>query len=263
MTFRLRSLGLFPRVGMFFIMLVFLGGFAASNYYIYSHHSKKDDEPGLSFNDIKGQYHGVLIRSPLVASLENNHPPELPADKRKALLDWLLGKPNSAGERPKDGNPRLAQDYDNDDLGDFVPSVLIAQNCLSCHKRDAADPVAKKLPLEYWDDVKKIAFSKELSPVSVDILAISTHTHALSLAALTGVVVLLAYMTSWSRRLLNVLVGVAGVGLFLDIASWWVAREYAGAVYTIIIGGGMYNGGTVLMIVLIMLDVLLPAKKAA
>lgn len=261
--FTLRSLGLLPRLGLAATILVFLGGFAASLMHMKTHHAKKDEEPGLSLLDLQGQYHGVRAPSPLVGALERGHPKtgELSEAGRTALLDWLLGKNDAQGQRPKGGGPRIAEDFDNLDLGDNAPAEIMTKSCLSCHKRGSSDPVASKLPLEYWDDVKKIAYSKELSPVSTEVLAASTHTHALSLAAVTAVVALLAFGTRWPRGPIGLLVCLAGVGLLVDLAAWWLARESGAFVYALIIGGAAFNGSVVVLLLTILADLMLPTKK--
>ncbi|MDX2149053.1 MAG: hypothetical protein SFZ23_16190 [Planctomycetota bacterium] len=248
-SFRLRRLGLGVRLGIACMVLVLMGGFAASVTYIFQHHGKKDGEPELTLTDVQGAYHGVDAESPLRRALENNHPPEMPEAARQALLKWLA-------------SDRIAQDYDNLDLGENAPAELIAANCLSCHSRKVADtnPIANKYPLDYFDDIKKIAFAKKLTPPSIEILTVSTHTHALALGSLSVVVAALALASGWSRRFMGLLIFASGFGLLLDLGSWWLARQSAVFVYGIIVGGGMYSGSSLLLLGAVLLDLFLPAK---
>lgn len=228
--------------------MTLLGGFVASVAYVRIHHSPKDDQPGLSFDDVKGAYHGVQRRAPLILALERGHPQELPAAKRESLLAWLRGD-------------RISQDYDNLDLGDAAPAEIIRVNCVSCHARGASDAAAKRIPLEYWDDVKSLAYSKQLDPVPTNILVVSTHTHALSLGALTAVVAGMLVLTRWPRGLVSLLVLVTGAALMLDLGAWWVSREISGAVYVVIGAGAAYSGGMVLSLLAVLADLLLPRLR--
>lgn len=249
---RLATLPVGARLGLAMLVLVFIGGFIASAAHLYLHHSKKDEEPGLSLDDLKGAYHGVRTRAPLVRALERGHPETLAPDDRKALLDWLA-------------SDRLDARYDDPDLGDRAPAELIAANCLECHSRRSADrhEIARSLPLDYWDDVRRLAFGKELNPVPVPILVISTHTHALSLAAVSAAVLALLWMTGWSRAVTSTLAFLAGAGLAADIGGWWLARLDDSFVWAIIVGGGAYNASMALSLLLVLVDLLRPAPRRA
>lgn len=248
---RLRDLPALARFGVACAVIVLLGGLGASGAYLYMHQEERDERPGWSIDDVKGHYHGLVSRAPLVVALEDDHPPELPADDRKALLEWLR-------------SDRLSMDYDNLDLGDRAPAELIAVYCLDCHARAATGPeAAPDMPLEFWDDVRDLSISREILPVDTEILAASTHTHALALAALTLVMVLLAALSAWPRWLVGLVTAGAGLGLLIDIASWWLARWNADFAYAIVAGGFVYNLCVVLLGLLIVGELLRPRGKAA
>jgi hypothetical protein len=247
---KLRDLPLGARLGIACLVLTMLGGFAASAAQVFFHHRKKDDNPKMSMDDIKGAYHGVDVTAPLLTALERNHPENLPAAQRESLLKWLRGD-------------RISQDYDNLDLGDNAPGEIIAASCVSCHSRQSTDEVAKKVPLEYWDDVARVAFSKNLSPVPEEILVVSTHTHALSLAPLSVVIAGLMVMTRWPRRVVSLSILLSGGALFLDLGAWWVSRVQPGAVYLVVVAGGVYMGTTVLMLLGVLADLFTPRAKGA
>lgn len=245
---KLRELPLGARLGIACLVLTILGGFAASAAQVFFHHRKKDDNPKLSIDDIKGAYHGVDITSPLLTSLKRGHPENLPEADRAALLTWLQGD-------------RVGQDFDSLDLGDAAPGEIIARSCVSCHSRQSTDAVAKKAPLEYWDDVAKVAFSKSLSPVPEEILVVSTHTHALTLAPLSVVIAGLMILTRLPRRLVSLAIFLSGAGLFLDLGAWWVSRFEPAAVYLVVGSGGVYMAVTVLMLLAVLADLFMPLAK--
>jgi hypothetical protein len=252
----LRDLGLLARFGVLCTVLTLLGGTAASGMFLYLKQEKRDERAGLTVDDIKGHYHGMSTKAPLLVALQDGHPNELtdsdlPAVERQALIDWLTGD-------------RVSRDFDNFDLGDMAPSEIMAVSCLDCHSRTSeGEHAAPGVPLEYWDDVEPLAASREISPVSIEILAASTHTHALGLSAVTLVLAWLALLTSWPRALVGLVVGATGLGLLLDIGSWWLTREWIDFAYLIMGAGAVYNGGMVLLGLAVIGDVLMPGKKEA
>jgi hypothetical protein len=247
---RLRHLGVGARLGLTFLVLTLLGGLAASAQHLLWHHQNRDELPGLSMDDLKGAYHGVNVRSPLIVALERAHPDGMPQADRDALLKWLRGT-------------RISEDYDNLDLGAGAPAEIIAARCVSCHSRQSTDSVAKRLPLEFFDDVKAVAFSRDIRPTDIKILAASTHTHAISLGVLSIVVSLLLYATRWARSLVGAAIALMGLALFADIAAWWLARESAGLVYIIVIAGAIYNALTALTLLAVLADLWLPTRRGS
>lgn len=246
-TFRLRQLGFFARLGVAGIVLTLIGGLIASAAYVRVHHGKRDGQPGVSMTDLIGSYHGIDAPAPLLRSMERGHPEGLPAAERAALIDWLKGD-------------RIAQMYDDLDLGEMAPAEIIADHCLVCHARRAADKhvIARTIPLDYWDDVSRLSLPLKIDPPPIDILIVTTHTHALSLATITGMTFLLLVFTSWSRRLIGALVGISGLALLVDIASWWLARLHPGFTYGIVAAGSLWLAFTGLSQLVILLDLLRP-----
>jgi hypothetical protein len=250
---RLRHLGWFARLGVTGIVLTLLGGLAASAAYVHVHHAKRDGQPKLSTTDLIGSYHGIDAPAPLLQTLLRGHPEPphaLDPAEREALIHWLQGD-------------RVAQNFDNLDLGDLAPSEIIAVNCLQCHSRRVAHTheIARTVPLEYWDDVSRLAFPLKIDPPPLDILILTTHTHALSLATISGVTMLLLLLTSWPRRMIGFMIGVAGLALLADISSWWLARYDAAFVHVIIVSGSVYLAVTALSQLVILADLLLASRE--
>ncbi len=254
-SMKLRNLGFGAKLGITCLLLTMLGGFAAAAVHMHFHHENRDEQPGMSFDDIKGAYHGVRTTAPLISALKRNHPDELELEEsekllpedRTTLMNWL-------------NSDRISEDYDNLDLGDAAPAEIIALACSRCHSRQATEgpDVCPSIPLDYWDDVKAIAFSREINPTSIEILTASTHTHALTLALLTIGIAFLALATSWPRPLVGFAIFLSGTGLLVDVASQWLARPYEGFVWGILIGGAVFGIATGLMILAILLNIWMP-----
>jgi hypothetical protein len=245
--FRLCDLSIAAKLGITFLALVLLGGLYASAMHIKLHYENRDEAPGVSMNDLKGAYHGVNIRAPLLVALESGHPETLNADDRKVLTDWLEGG-------------HVSIDYDNLDLGDAAPAEIIARDCVSCHSEKAAaqHPEAAKIPLDTFEKVKGIAFNKQIDPPPYRILVLTTHTHALSLGTMGVAIAWLLLATRLPRFISHGLLMLMGIGLFADIGSWWLARDYVGFVYVIVAAGFVFNGSSALSLGLVILDTWFP-----
>ncbi|MHA7812654.1 MAG: hypothetical protein ACX94C_04585 [Phycisphaerales bacterium] len=249
--FMLRTLPYSFRVGIALLVITLLGGYIVSGLHLKWHYENRDEEPGLTINDIIGAYHGVQSPSPLIQSLESGHPESLSDPERSALLDWLRGD-------------RLSQDYDNLDLGENAPSEIIAFNCLDCHTRSASGEDAfPEVPLEYWDDIQSIAYSKDIQPAGTNIVAMSQHAHAPTMAVILLVIAWLAICTRFWMGLTGLITFLAGLGLLVDMAGWWITRDFAPFAYAVVAGGGIYTAGTSLLGLMIVVDCLLPGGKRA
>jgi len=214
------------------------------------HHEVRDGEEGLTMTDLKGSYHGVRATAPLVTALDRGHPEELAEAERKILSDWLA-------------SDRISEDYDNLDLGESAPVEILDMRCLSCHSRNSEDEVASALPFEYWDDVKKLAFSREIEPTDPKVLLASTHAHSLALSVQALILALLALLTRFSRRLISGVICVAGISLAVDLAGWWLARGAAAWVTALVVGGALFAATNAALAVLILLDLALPERGEA
>ena len=224
-----------------------IGGFWASVAHLERHHENRDKEPGVSLDDLRGAYHGVSMRAPLLVALENDHPADLPEADRELLLEWLRGD-------------RISEDYDNLDLGFESPAEILDAGCLGCHARGAeeGDGIGETVPLEYWDDVEKLAWSREIEATPEEILIASTHTHALSLGVVTLVLGLLLVATRWPAFVTGGLFFAGGLALLLDLSAWWLARGNDAWVFVIAAMGAAYTGSMALASLLILLDLWLP-----
>jgi len=249
---QLRALPGSTRLGLSCLVLVLCGGLVASAAHMVWHHGNRDERPEFTIDDVKAQYQGIESRAPLLTALERNHPENLDPKAREVLIKWLSGS-------------RIAEDYDNLDAGDSAPSELIAKNCLSCHSRKAPDTqaVAKKLPLDFYDDVKKVAFSRRIDRTPAKIVAASLHTHSLALGTMSIAIAGLAVCTAWPRRMVGGLVFLSGLGLLMDLACQWFAGDIKPLVYGIIAGGATYAISSGLLLVLILLDLWRPQKPSA
>ncbi len=252
MTFRLRNLGFLIRLGVTGLVLALALGLVASAMHLVNHYEKRDGVAGLTLDDITAAYHGIDAPSSLVLALERGHPETITDAERAALLAWL-------------GSDRISEDYDSLDLGDSAPAEIIAVSCLSCHSRGASPApdqiAAKKVPLEYWDDVQAIAYARSVPSTPSNIILMSMHAHAPAMATMTLVIAALGLATAFPRRLVGLLIALAGLSLIADLASWLIARELADAVYVIVGAGFVYNLATALLVAIVLIELWRPRTR--
>jgi len=231
-VFRLRRLSVALRIAATCFIVILSGGYLASVQHMFDHYENKDERPGLTMDDIVGSFHGVNRKATLILALDGPMRQYVSGGEHTALMKWLQGN-------------RISEDYDNLDLGDDAPAEIIDRNCLRCHSRNASegDGIGGSVPLEYWDDVKKHAFSKELDPVPLEILALSTHTHALSMALVTLMTSLLFLATGFPRRLRHNVIMVTCLALLADLASWWLARWSEPFCFVLVVAGAVFGLG--------------------
>ncbi|TAJ17519.1 MAG: hypothetical protein EPO68_09410 [Planctomycetota bacterium] len=245
---RLRALPFLVRVGLSGVVAALALGLWASLEHVREHHQNRDGQAGVSSTDLLGAYHGVSVPAPLVTALERGHPEALAPADRDALLAWLRGAD-------------VSQRYDDPDLGERAPAELLGRSCLACHARRATDGdgIGERVPLEYWDDVAKLAQAQELAATPRAILVTTTHTHALALGTLAVIVGALAWATRFGK-LRELVIAAMGIGLAADLASWWLVRESASWLWLLIGAGALYAASTALALVLVLAELWLPKR---
>lgn len=244
---RLRELPCALRAGLTGVVLALLLGLWASLDHLRTAHEKRDEVAGLSLDDLVASYHGIHAPARLAESVRGGHPEGLPAADRDALLAWL-------------GSARVAEDFDNADLGAKAPAEILAARCTSCHARKSQDK-GSSLPLEYWDDVKKLAFARELPATPLEIVTTSLHAHASSMALLTLAALALCFCTRWPAWLRCGGALVGGLALVVDLSSWLLARESAAFVYAIAAAGALWSLWMALALSAVLLELWLPERE--
>jgi len=239
-TLRLRSLPCALRAGLSGVLLALALGLWASLDHLRAAHERRDEVAGFSFDDLVASYHGIHAPARLAQALQRGHPQGLAASERDGLLAWL-------------GSARVAEGYDD-------AAEILATRCTNCHARKSQDPGAK-LPLEYWDDVKPLAFARELPATPLEIVTTSLHAHASSMALLTLALIALAWCTRWPAWVRSGGALVGGLALVADLGSWLLARENAAFVYVIAAAGALWAAWMALALVLVFAELWLEEQK--
>ena len=112
---RLHGLSNPLRIGITCLILILAGGYVASVCHMYTHYQNKDEQPGLSMDDIVGSFHGMNKPSRLRVAIESSMREHIPTDEEyQALEKWL-------------SSSRISEDYDSLELGDYAPAEIIAR----------------------------------------------------------------------------------------------------------------------------------------
>lgn len=247
---QLNRLGAASRLGLCVLILTMLAGYFVAGVHLLWHYENRDGVPGMTPDDITAAYHGIEQESPLLAALKRDHPEDLPADEKDALIAWIQA-----------GAP--GRDYDDFNLGDMAPEEIIDRSCLSCHARSSTqgEGIGQRVPLEFYDDVAKLAVSREVMPNAEAIVVASIHAHAPSMAVVMIVLGLLALCTPIARGLTGVILLVGAVGLAMDFAGQWLARDIAAMSWAVIIGGGLNAGAVTLLGLMGVVGLWLPGRE--
>lgn len=230
------------RLGLTGLLAAIVLGMVASAAHLYNHYRNRDESIAFTMDDVKAAYHGLDKPAPLRTALERGHPEGFAGkdggEPRDVLLAWL-----------KSG--RIAEDYENIDLGIASPREILETNCVSCHSSREAAGKGGGIVLDSLTAVRQQASSKTINRNPDRIIIMSAHAHALSLGTLSLVLVAMLWLTRLPRGVVSALAALNGLALVADIASWWLARDMEVFAYLIVGAGGVYNATTTLIAVVV------------
>ena len=244
---RLRDFSFELRIAVSCLALVIGGGYTASLYFMSHHVGRKDGQEGLTVLDVEGTYHGVNRPARLLVVLEDDsqhrkdYVKGMPTEEVELLRSWLkLTEPSALQEQYDE----LPEDAPEEAL---APADVIDERCTRCHSPGAkeGDGIGATVPPHNLPAVEKVAYSKKLDPISVDILAQSTHAHALSIPVFTLIAAGMLLMTAWPRWFRHGVVMLCFLGLLADFAGMWLARLNPGFVWLLLGGGAVYGAALV------------------
>lgn len=265
-NFRLRHQSIPVRIAISCFLLIVAGGYLSSFLHMVDHHGKKDAEDGLGMTDLVGFYSGIRKEAPLLRVLDDKtHQSYLEDGELELLKDWLEGRLVKTAKLARsivDGYEYLPEDAPEEAL---APADILDERCNRCHSPDATEggDIGKLIPLNNLPSVEKVAFSKELTPITTEILMSSTHAHALGIAPFAFLICLLFLATGFPTWLRHGLFMLCFVGLLMDLASMWLARLDSAFVWTLIAGGGVFGLTLGLGILLCFVDLwILPRRDA-
>lgn len=246
---QLNRLSVAARLGFSVLIITLLAGYFVAGVHLLWHYENRDGVQGISQDDITAAYHGISQEPVLRAALDRGHPADLPPAERDALIAWL-------------SSSTMSRDYENFELGDNAPVEIIDRSCLSCHARSSTegDGIGQRVPLEFFDDITRVAIAREVFPNSRQIVAASIHAHAPSMSVIMMVLAIMAFCTPAPRRLTGMVLFIGAIGLAMDFAGQWLARDIAQMSWAVTIGGAASAAATTILALLSFIGLWLPGR---
>ena len=140
----------------------------------------------------------------------------------------------------------------------FMPLLAWA---LAHGKEAVAAADGGDIALDGWENVQEHLYALEINPPALEILYMSSHTHALSLGTMALVLVLLLAATRYARRGAGLAIALMGAALLADMGGWFLAREREFFAYVVVGSGCAFALGVVLSCLLVFLELWLPDNR--
>jgi hypothetical protein len=197
-------------------LLVVSFGYIAALTNIYVSHMNADGKPGLSMNDIIITYYGdrgsTLLETKSLGAMRKYYDSD---SDLNAVIGWI-----------DSGSDRI--EYEK------VVAPIFKKSCIECH---SARGIKSDAPLTSFEEVMKyVKVSK-----GVDIVHLSTlsHTHLISHSMMFFILSVIFLFTSVKDRNKIALIILAYIGIFGDVASWWLSKLAPIFAYTSVISGAI------------------------
>jgi hypothetical protein len=201
-------------------------GYTIAMVNLYLTYSLTDGEPGLTVGDLRRAFYGNRDNTKLAAKIHGGSMEQfLPktGDKEK-ILSWIQDGAEQSGY-------------------EAVVRPILAQNCVRCHNPNGLQRFA---PLTSYEEVMTVTQIDRGEPVSL--WARVAHTHIQSIGLVFFVLGTVFSFTSVFGRWTAVLVVVPFGALVVDFGARFLARYYPGAVYLMLVSGGVLGAMFAVMI---------------
>jgi hypothetical protein len=281
-TFQLRKMTTPARllVTTFVTLIGFGYLFALLN--LYHQHQLADGVPGLTFNDLRVTFHGMVVDESADAT---QSPPAVPKSRMLEMIEPggdMRENLRKGGEPAADALTRwlergaLESEFTQPnpiDDNQLSPQSVIADLCLRCHNADDGEVpehafgpdlfdtdfqliAAYSAPGTAVESVETVSESgvRRKGPSSVAHLALVTHIHMLTIPVFTFIVSALFLASGPSKHTVfsSILAVLPMFSLVLDFLSWWLARWIEPFLYVIAITGPIFGAALAIQIVTIL-----------
>ncbi|MEH6577122.1 MAG: hypothetical protein V7731_08590 [Amphritea sp.] len=128
---------------------------------------------------------------------------------------------------------------------------ILEEDCLKCHSRNSQMTKAiTSMPLGSYEDV--VQYTE--AGYSWTRMAKAAHIHLFGIAVFLVIVSLIMAFSSYSAGIKCLLISAGWIALWLDIASWWLAKFSSVFAYVIAVSGSIEIGAVVAMSSLCLLN---------
>lgn len=180
---------------------------------IYGSHALADGKPGMSVADVQIAYRGDRGQTRLEAAIHGPMSDNLEPAEAERIAKWI-----HAGVREEAYNDNIKAIFD--------------ARCIACH-----NPENASLP-----DLTTYAKIKEMAQIdtgpSVSTLVRVSHIHMFGLTFVFAILgMIFSHAHFQHRKIKSIIITIPFLAIFVDIASWWLARLSEIFGYTVVIGG--------------------------
>jgi hypothetical protein len=198
-------------------LLVLGTGYLFAMIQVWTVHAGRDGQPMLSAEDLRIAYSGKPGGTRLESALKGPMQGMLPAEERQTILTWVHDGASKEG-------------YDAKVKG------IMETRCIACH--NGSNP---HIPvLTNFDEVSKVVVKDE--GVSIATLVRVSHIHLFGITFIFFIVSsIFAHSFMRPLWLKCVLIIVPFLTIFMDIASWYLTKEWPAFAW-MIIGSGVLMG---------------------
>ncbi|WP_432470969.1 hypothetical protein [Amphritea sp. HPY] len=128
---------------------------------------------------------------------------------------------------------------------------IIEEDCQNCHSRNSQMSKAiTSMPFSSYEDIVQYTDAG----YSWTAMAKSAHIHLFGIAVFLIIVSLVMAFSSYVTWVKTLLISAGWVALWMDIASWWLAKFFSGFAYVIAAAGSVEIGAVCAMSGLCLLD---------
>jgi hypothetical protein len=199
-------------------LLVFGAAYLFAMIHVYESNAAKDGDPMMSGKDLMITYGGNPDGTKLESALRGAMKDMLPAEKRKAIFDWLY-----SGASQEEYQTKI--------------SPIIEEHCIACHNPEANPHLTD---LRAYQGVAKVAAKDE--GMSIATLVRVSHIHLFGIAFILAFIGRI-YSHAWVRPvwLKCVVVAAPFIVVLTDVGSWYLTKLWAPFAW-VIIGSGAIMG---------------------
>jgi len=200
------------------VLLVFGAGYLFAMIHVWESNAGKDGDPMMSEKDLMITYGGNPSGTKLETALRGPMQDMLPAEKRKAIFDWL-----HAGARQEAFESRI--------------DPVIQEHCVGCHTPDANPHLTD---LHSYQGVAKVAAKDE--GMTIPTLVRVSHIHLFAIAFIFYIVGQI-YSHAWVRPvwLKCAVIAAPFAVVITDVGSWYLTKLWPSFAW-VIIGSGAVMG---------------------
>jgi len=132
---------------------------------------------------------------------------------------------------------------------------IISEDCQKCHSRNAQMSGAiTSMPFSSYDDILQYTEGG----YSWTKMAKSAHIHLFGIAVFLVLVSMIMAYSSYAAWIKTLLISAGWIALWLDIASWWLAKFFSDFAYVISVAGSVEIGAVCAMSGLCLLNLWFP-----